>query len=132
MVDLALIRQVRVLIADVGSDPLLDDLTIDAYLELNLVAGVPNVRLAAADALEAIAVSEVLVSKKIRTNDLATDGPAVSAELRALARALRDRHNADMAADAELDGFDVVDTMPGCGAHPELTPYPCAPLNGWY
>ena len=125
MIDLALIRQVRVLIADVGSDPLLDDLTIDAYLELNLVAGVPNVRLAAADALEAIAVSEVLVSKKIRTNDLTTDGPAVSAELRALAKQLRDRAEREIDAADIFDGFDLVSTLPSCACgRPELTPCP--------
>ena len=39
-----------------------------------------------ASALRTIAASEVLVSKKIRSQDLQTDGPAVSAELRALAR----------------------------------------------
>lgn len=125
MIDLALIRQVRVLIADVGSDPLLDDLTIDAYLELNLVAGVPNVRLAAADALEAIAVSEVLVSKKIRTNDLTTDGPAVSAELRVLAKQLRDRAEREIDAADAYDGFDLVGTLPSCACgRPELTPCP--------
>ena len=37
-----------------------------------------------AAALRTIAASEVLVSKKIRTQDLQTDGPAVAAELRAL------------------------------------------------
>ena len=126
MIDLALIRQVRVLIADVGTEPLLDDLAIDTYLALNTGAdGTPDVRMAAADALEAIAVSEVLVSKKIRTNDLATDGPAVAAELRALARQLRDR--AKVLADAAdaYDGFDLVGTLPSCACgRPELTPCP--------
>ncbi|MGG5257464.1 hypothetical protein [Phycicoccus avicenniae] len=75
-----------------------------------------NARLAAADALEAIAVSEVLVAKKIRTQDLTTDGPAVSAELRALAQ----RHR-ELAAAGTDDGiFDVVDTLPGC-RRPEHT-----------
>jgi len=125
VVDLALIRQVRVLIADVGSDPLLDDLTIDAYLELNLVAGAPAMRLAAADAMEKGAVSEVLVSKKIRTNDLATEGPAVSAELRALARQLRERAKALADAADIFDGFDLVDTLPACACgRTELTPCP--------
>lgn len=126
MIDLALIRQVRVLIADVGTEPLLDDLAIDTYLALNTGAdGTPDVRMAAADALEAIAVSEVLVSKKIRTNDLATDGPAVAAELRALARQLRDR--AKVLADAAdiFDGFDLVSALPSCACgRPELTPCP--------
>lgn len=40
---------------------------------------------AAAFALMALASNEALVSKKIRTEDLSTDGPAVAGELRRLA-----------------------------------------------
>jgi hypothetical protein len=105
--------QVRLLIADVDeTNPLISDAQIAGYLALND----DSVRLAAADALEAIAASEVLVSKKIRTQDLATDGPAVAAELRALAKRLRDQ----VADDAEADIFDVVDTLPP-SCRPELT-----------
>lgn len=70
----------------------------------------PDHRLAAARALDIIAASEVLVSKKIRTQDLSTDGPAVAAALRAQAAALRDEVTAE---GEEWDGFDVVPTVTG-------------------
>lgn len=114
------IDAVRLLIADPGdTDPLLTDQQIETLFDL---AG-GSVHLAAAQALEAIAVSEVLVSKKIRTQSLSTDGPAVSAELRALANRLR--ATAQAAADLAdtFDGFDIVDTLGGTdGCAPELTP----------
>lgn len=110
------IATVRLIISDPDGDTaLLDNASVDAFLELN--AG--NVRLAAADALEAIAASEVLVAKKIRTQTLTTDGPAVSAELRALAA--QQRALAQAAVDADDEGlFEIVDTLPGC-TRPEAT-----------
>src|SRR5690625_7292399 len=82
------IGQVRVLIADVDEDNLLlTDEQIRAYLKI--ARG--RIKRAAAQALDAIATSEVLISKKIRTQDLQTDGPAVAAELRAQAKALREQ-----------------------------------------
>lgn len=64
-----------------------------------------------AAALRTIAASEVLVSKKIRTQDLQTDGPAVAAELRALAREW------DAKADAlEGVGEGFIGYIPGPGA----------------
>ncbi len=110
------LNQVRHLIADLAADPLLADEQIEVYLDLND----GNVRRAAADALEAIAVSETLVSKKIRTQDLATDGPAVSAELRALAARLRARADEVDAIAGEFEIFDIVDT-PAPWRRPELT-----------
>lgn len=101
-----------------GATALLTDEQITAFVDDN--GGHP--RLAAAAALEAIAASEVLVSKKIRTQDLTTDGPAVSAELRALAKQHRDRHQE--LVDADDDGlFDIADTITGC-RRPELTSRP--------
>lgn len=75
------VTTVRVLTADQGATPLMSDDSLVALLTLHD----GNVHRAAADALRAVAASEILVSKKIRTQDLSTDGPAVSAELRALA-----------------------------------------------
>ena len=96
----------RLRIADTTEPPLL---TTDQLRALWDVA--PGPWSAAADALEVIAVSEVLVSKKIRTQDLQTDGPAVAAELRAQARNHRDLARRDL-DDANLfDGFDVIDTV---------------------
>lgn len=105
-VDPALIESVRLLIADpAGDDQLLSDGQITTALDR---VGGSDLR-AAARCLEAIAVSEVLVGKKIRTQDLSTDGPAVSAELRALAA--RYRAEADD-ADPELGAFDGFDLAP--------------------
>lgn len=108
------INQVRLLISDVqtGDDQYLDDDRIDTLLSLND----GNVRRAAADALEAIATSEVLVSKVTRTQDLNTDGTKVSAELRALAA--RHRVLAD-AADDRADDFGLVTAFPPSHRRPE-------------
>lgn len=109
----ATITLIRNLIGDVDpASQLLADDQLAAYADLN--PGAPL--LAAAQALEVIAVSATLVMRKIRTQDLSTDGPAVSAELRALAKTFRQQH-------AEWDGFDVVDTLPGYGTWPEATTY---------
>jgi len=99
--------QVRLLIADVDeADFLLDDTQIDAYLGIE--GG--RVKRAAARALDAIATSEVLISKKIRTLDLQTDGPAVAAELRAQAKQLRDEDDQD--GDEGPWAIDVVNFDP--------------------
>lgn len=102
--DIEPVQAVRLLIADVDNDrKILDDNQIEGYLTLN--GG--HARRAAADALDAIAVSEALVSKVIRTQDLQTDGAKLAAELRARADRLRQQ------ADDEdtVDIFDVVDTV---------------------
>lgn len=100
------IDNVRLLIADLASNPsdrLLSDEQVEAFLDLED----GDVYLAAAQALDTIATSEALVSKKIRTQDLSTDGPAVAAELRARAAQLRSR------ADDTADVFTVIDFDPG-------------------
>lgn len=76
---------IRLLVSDRDEvDPLLDDADYVA-----LLAAEGSRTLAAAAALETIARSEALVSKKISTQDLSTDGPAVAKELRESAKALR-------------------------------------------
>lgn len=99
------VGRVRLLIADVNeANALFEDAQIQAFLDM--WSG--SVFRAAAQAAEAIAVSEVLVSKKIRTQDLATDGPAVAKELRALAAALRER-----AGEVDEDGVPfALDVVP--------------------
>lgn len=80
------VGMVRLLITDVNDqDPLLEDDQLAALL----AAESGDVKLAAASALEVIARSELLVAKKITTQDLSTDGPAVASELRAQAESLR-------------------------------------------
>lgn len=94
--------QVRLLTADLGTPPLLDDELLDGYLQLE--SG--NVLRAAAAALDAMATSDILISRKIRTQDLSTDGPAVAAALRAQAQALRIR--ADEADSSEGSYFEII------------------------
>lgn len=109
------IRQVRVLIADMATQPLINDQTLQTYLELQGWEDDARwaVYRAAADALEAIAVSEVLVSKKIRTQDLTSDGPAVSKELRELSATMRARADDE---DPDMGGaFEIIE--PGNGRY---------------
>lgn len=72
---------------------LLTDIQIQEFLDLED----DSVRLAAADALDAIAANQVLVQKKIKVLDLQTDGPAVAEALHKLAADYR-----KMVADAAL------------------------------
>lgn len=114
--------QVRLLIADLNEDDfVLGDDHVAGYLSLHGVEATtvgapgPAVKRAAADALSAIATSEVLIAKVIRTQDLQTDGPKVAAELRAQAAVLRAQADieAAAAADEEFGGFvDVVEFAP--------------------
>lgn len=113
------VGQVRLLISDVNeTKPILADDQIDGFLELNG----QNVRRAAADALDAIADSEVLVSKVIRSQDLNTDGAKVADALRAHADRLRKQAD-------ELDpeggdfAFDII-PVPSRSCRPELSERP--------
>lgn len=109
------VAAVRLLTADVSTDPAKRLLTDDQLAQL-LSINDQSVQRAAADALDIVAASEVLVSKKITTQDLATDGPATAAALRARAAQLRERAD-------ELDALDVFDVVPTTGRHwhPEHT-----------
>ena len=98
---------VRLLIGD--SDAAIFD---DTELAVLIRQG-GSVLYGAADALDAIATSEVLLSKKITTQDLSTDGPAVAAELRKQAAALRARARAEVAEIAEEAwAFTTVSSYP--------------------
>lgn len=90
----AVVESVRLLIADTSTDPatqVLSDSEITAILDM--YSG--DQRLAAARALVVIATSETLLSKKIQTQDLTTDGPAVATALLAQAKDLRDEVQRD-------------------------------------
>jgi hypothetical protein len=107
------IGQVRLLASDVDEDNLLfTDTQVTAFLTMET-----GVKRAAAAALEVIATSEVLVSKVIRTQDLATDGAKLSAELRARAKTLREQADVDD-DNADDGGFEIAYFEPGRG--PEL------------
>lgn len=113
--------QLRLLIADVDETaPVLSDEQVKAFLTMHgldadeAVTNVPALKRAAADALDAIASSEALVSKKIRTqHGISTDGPAVAAALRAHAALLRGQAQDEDDSD-DAGSVDVV----------EFTPYP--------
>ena len=110
------IGQVRVLIPDLEevdwddsgtSSYLFEDPQLEALLELND----GRVRLAAADAVEAVAFSEALISKVIATEDLQTDGPKVASAMLAKARQLRDADDRDR-RDKVNDHFGLVRFKP--------------------
>jgi hypothetical protein len=81
---------VRLLNSDTSPESggrIFDDTEIQTFLDLEGGA----VKLAAAQALDAIASNEAMVSKRIKTLDLQTDGPAVAKSLREHASALREQ-----------------------------------------
>lgn len=89
--------KVRLLITDTDdSNPIFTDAEITAFLSLNS----SNILLAAAQALDVMAVNEAMVLKVIKLLDLTTDGAKVAAALKAQADSLRQQ-----AADADYD-FD--------------------------
>ena len=104
----ALVDDVRLLTADLdATSPVLTD---DQYVKLlRLYNG--DTRRSAARALRIMAASEVLISKVIKTQDLSTDGRAVSAELRALAEQLDAEAEAEEAANG---GSYASYIPPGC------------------
>lgn len=96
---------------ELPADYLVSDGQLNAYIAINN-GGLFG---AAADALLALATNEALISKKIRTEDLQTDGPAVAGELRRMAETYRQRHKDDLEALDLVDSFEIVDYTP----HPE-------------
>lgn len=92
----------------------------DARLQGFLALYGGNYKRAAARALRTIAASEVLLAKKITTQDLSTDGPAVSAELRALADDLvREADDEDAQAAGSEDSYVFVPNGPTVGVEGE-------------
>lgn len=108
------IDDVRLLTGDLEPENQL--FTDDQVLALlNLTGG--NAYRAAAEALRVMARSEVMISKKITTQDLSTDGPAVAAELRAQAKELDAKADA---VDAGEGAFAAFVPGPGtAGGYPE-------------
>lgn len=86
------------------------DAEIQGYLFEYIVTGEPTrsqVKRAAADVIDALANNEALVLKKIKTEDLQTDGPATANALRAGARSLRQQADDEDTA-ASDNFFDIV------------------------
>lgn len=75
---------------------------------------VARVKRAAASALTAIAVSEALISKVIRTEDLQTDGAKLATALLSAAGRLNREADSDEEREEEADegGFAIVDFQP--------------------
>lgn len=110
------VGQVRSLIPDIKQypdpeNPLLDPAYLfeDDHIEAFLAVNAQKVKLAAASALDALAQNEAYISKKIRTEDLSTDGPAVADALRKAADALRRQQKDEDEALGVYDEFIVVD-----------------------
>ena len=91
------------------ANQILDDPQISGFLALE--GG--NVKLAAAQALDAIASSEALISKKITVDGQSTDGPSVAKELRERASGLRTQVDEGVADDTV--GLAIVDFDPYMG-----------------
>lgn len=108
----ALLFQTKQYIDPANPDEPADYLVPDEQLEAYIAINQGDLYGAAADALLAIATNESLVSKKIRTEDLQTDGPAVAGELRRTAEVFRKQAN-DAAELVDLDSsFEVIDYVP--------------------
>jgi hypothetical protein len=112
------VGQLRLLISDsqLRFDPLHPEAPAEYYYSddflekgfLGLTGG--NIYFAAADALTAFAANDALVSKKIRKENLQTDGPAVANALRLLAQDYRARGKAVEESGEAADGtFAIVD-----------------------
>lgn len=99
--------QVRLLATDRDPDhAIFSDEEIGVFLTLND----NNPRLAAAQALDQIAASQVLILKYIETNGLKTNGQAVANALHTQAETLRAQ------ASDEVEAFDAVDGIGPVGA----------------
>lgn len=112
------IGRIRALIPDVEQVDYTDEgnpeyMFSDAHLNslYFMASGSDPARLyrAAASALRALAVSEGLIQKVIRTEDLQTDGAKLASALLSGAKALEDRADA---TEDEADGMIVVDFQP--------------------
>lgn len=110
------VGKVRVLVGD--TEPRIDpetpatpaeyifsDVFIESYLEIN--SG--NVRFAAADALDTMATNEAMILKKIRTESLQTDGPAVANSIRLHSDRLRARAKQEEEALDAAESVEIVD-----------------------
>jgi hypothetical protein len=94
---------------DVDADrQIFTDAEIDAFLAMN--AGV--VKMAAANALEAMAASQIFRLKVMRNMDLSLDGAKVGDALRKLAKSLRDDWDAhgDGTYEGQFDWAEFADT----------------------
>lgn len=105
----ALVSQTEQYVDPADPDAPADYLMSDDLLKSYLVINRDKLYGAASDALLAIAANEALVSKKIRTEDLSTDGSVIANSLRQIAQEYRNRQKEDDDEDAALEAFELVD-----------------------
>lgn len=112
------IGQIRALIPDVEqvdysdsgtSEYMFSDAHLRGLYALAMGEGSAKVYRAAASALRALAVSEGLIQKVIRTEDLQTDGAKLAGALLSAARQLEDQANA---VDEDSEIMEIVDFQP--------------------
>lgn len=122
------IEKLRVLIPDneqiFDGNYLFTDGDLTTYMEIGV-----NVYRAAGLAMIAIANSEAMISKVIKTQDLMTNGAQVADAFRRNAQIMFDRADKE---DDEANGFyvDIVDGFAGPWPKPELTEWNWSTYNG--
>jgi Arc/MetJ family transcription regulator len=100
----------RLMLADTQqAEPILQDEEIQAFLALE--GG--NLKMAAAQALDAIATNEALTQKVIKVLDLTTNGAALAQTLRAHAKDLRDQVRRDLESAQAGTDFDWAEEVYG-------------------
>lgn len=97
--------KVRALYGDITEPYLIPEETIDLYLEITH----GNVLRAAACAVRAIAVDEVLLKGYLKTDDLTIDGIKGAESLRVMAKDFEERARVEE-RDANSEGFDFLAT----------------------
>lgn len=107
----SMVGQIRLLIGDVDQESGEYNFFSDGELMAYGVLYGGRIRLAAARALDTIADSQALIERKIRTDDLQTDGPAVANALRKSAQNLREEHYTEENAVSGADDI-VFSDMP--------------------
>lgn len=117
MPDLDSLGYVRLLISDT------DGAVFSDAEVLAVMARESGEKLAAARLMEIIADNESLIAKVIRSQDFATDGPKVAADLRKSAAQLRAESAAESEASSEDAGIAIVDFAPYGYSKPELVPW---------
>lgn len=105
----ALVSQTEQYVDPADPEAAADYLVADGVLQSFLALNSSKLYGAAADALLALAANEALVSKKIRTEDLSTDGSVIANSLRQIAQEYRNRQKEEDAEDAALEAFELVD-----------------------
>lgn len=116
------VGQIRFLLNDVAEPSIFTDPELASALEL---ARGRNVKRAAAMVIDINASNEVLASKVLRSQNVATDGAKAADALRKHAAALRAEADADdEQAEDESAGYFSIVNMGGTTCPPELTEHP--------